>query len=592
MPIRILDATVVNLIAAGEVLERPASAVKEMIENSLDAGATRVSVEIEDGGRRLIRVTDDGAGMGPEDLALAFVPHATSKLEKAEDLSAIHSFGFRGEALASIAEVARARVVSRVRGSELAHEAEAECGKGAPVKPSAAPEGTTVEVWDLFGNIPARRKFLKTSPVEAAHVGDVVTRFALARPDVRFELRSDGVPVATLPPVKDISERVGHYFGRDLRQALVPVEAEARGLKLTGYAARPTFTSHNTRLQFTWVNGRYVRDKVLFRAITEAFSDLVMVRRAPAVFLFLEIEPKDIDVNVHPAKIEIRFLNSSRIHDFVRDEIRRRLMAGGVPPAFVPKDAWGSFVNQTPEQRVADREQSLNEFFARPADQPVFFTPPPGKAAMPEPRDIPPGVVDPTPPFRPLTAEGRAVQIHDAYILEEIPGGFNVIDQHALHERVLYFRIRERVLSHDVARQRLLVPAIVRDTGREKVIAAARPLLDRLGFEVEEFGPGALAIHAAPDWIGSKDPAGVVRDILADFDQPDPGRAADDALDHFIATCACKAAIKAGDRLAPEEIRALLNERGRVEHSQTCPHGRPVTLRVTLDELEKHFGRK
>ncbi|KAF0242065.1 MAG: DNA mismatch repair protein [Planctomycetota bacterium] len=591
-PIRVLDNSVVNLIAAGEVLERPASAVKELIENALDAGATRVEVEFEDGGRRLIRVTDDGAGMGPEDLALAFLPHATSKLAAVADLAEIRSFGFRGEALASIAEVARARIVSRPRGTESAHELEAEAGKIGAVKPSASPEGTTIEAWDLFGNIPARRKFLKTSPVEAAHIGDVVTRFALSRPDVRFELRGDSIPIATMSPVEDIADRIGHYFGKELRQALVKVDAQARGIRLRGYVARPTFTVNNTRLQFTWVNGRWVRDKVLFRSIIEAYSDLVMVRRAPAVFLFVDIEPRDIDVNVHPAKVEIRFANSSRVHDFVRDEIRGRLMAGGVPQQFVPKDAWSSFVQRTPDERRNERQQELMEFFTRPADTPVFFTPPPGKSAFAEPRDIPPGVQDPTPPMRPMASGGRAYQLHDAYLIEEVPGGLNVIDQHALHERILYYRIRSRVLAHDVARQRLLVPSIVRDSGREKVIAAARPLLDRLGFEIEEFGPGALAIHAAPDWIGTKDPAGIVRDILMDFDTANPGRAADDALDHFIATCACKAAIKAGERLAPEEVRALLEDRVRIDHSQTCPHGRPVTLRITLDELEKHFGRK
>ena len=590
--IHVLDANVVNLIAAGEVLERPASAVKELIENALDAGATRVEVEFEDGGRRLIRVTDDGTGMGPEDLALAFMPHATSKLAVVADLAEIRSFGFRGEALASMAEVARARIVSRPRGTEAAYEIEAEAGKIGSVKPSASPEGTTVEAWDLFGNIPARRRFLKTSPVEAAHIGDVVTRFALARPDVRFELRGDSIPIAAMAPVEDIADRIGHYFGKELRQALVKVDAQARGIRLRGYVARPTFTVNNTRLQFTWVNGRWVRDKVLFRAIIEAYSDLVMVRRAPAVFLFIDIEPKDIDVNVHPAKIEIRFANTSRVHDFVRDEIRGRLMAGGVPQQFVPKDAWSSFVQRTPDERRDERQQELMEFFTRPANSPVFLTPPPGKSAMAEPRDIPPGVLDPTPPMRPMAMGGRAYQLHDAYLIEEVPGGLNVIDQHALHERILYYRIRSRVLAHDVARQRLLVPSIVRDTGREKVIAAARPLLDRLGFEIEEFGPGALAIHAAPDWIGTKDPARIVRDILMDFDTATPGRAADDALDHFIATCACKAAIKAGERLAPEEVRALLEDRVRIDHSQTCPHGRPVTLRITLEELEKHFGRK
>jgi DNA mismatch repair protein MutL len=392
--------------------------------------------------------------------------------------------------------------------------------------------------------------------------------------------------------VTDVAARIGHYFGRECRQALVPLEAEAKGLTLRGYAGRPTFTVNNTRLQFTWVNGRYVRDRVLFRSILEAYSDLVMVRRAPAAFLFLDLDPKDVDVNVHPAKIEVRFAHPSRVFDFVRDEIRRRMMAGGLPPSFVPRDSWSAFVQRSPDERRADRQREMQEFFARPADQPVSFTPPPGKSAMPEPRDIPPGVADPTPPLLPPGVEGRVCQVHGAYIVEEVPGGVNVIDQHALHERILYFRIRDRVLSHDIARQRLLIPAVLKDAGRERALDAARPLLERLGFEIEDFGPGALAIHAAPDWIGTKDPARIVRDILSDFDAPDPARPAEDALDHFIATCACKAAIKAGERLAPEEIRALLAERAKVEHAQTCPHGRPVTLRIGLDELEKHFGRK
>jgi DNA mismatch repair protein MutL len=591
MPIRVLEPSVVNLIAAGEVLERPASAVKEMVENALDAGATRVLVEIEDGGRRLVRVTDDGAGIPKEDLPLAFAQHATSKLSAAADLSAIRTFGFRGEALASIAEVARGRIVSRVKGSADAWEVEAEHGKISAVRPASGPEGTAVEAWDLFGAVPARRKFLKTAAIEGAHVSDALAKFSLARPDVRFELRSDGVPLLVLAPVADVTERIGQYFGKDVRMSLISVEAETRGMKLRGHVARPSFTSSNTRLQYTFVNGRAVRDKVIARALTEAYSDLIMVRRQPAVFLHLDLDTRDVDVNAHPAKTEVRFARASAVHDFLRDEIRRRLVSHGLPPQFVPKEAWSSWVNQSPEDRVAERQKSLVEFFTRSADDSIFITPPPGPAALPAPRDIPPGVTEPTPPMRPIGPDGRAVQMHDAYIVEEVPGGFHVIDQHALHERILYWRIREQVLGHAVKRQRLLVPAIVRDAGRERVVHALRPLLDRLGFEVEEFGPGALAVHAAPDWIGSKDPARFVRDVVSDFDEKNPARAVEEALDHFIATCACKAAIKQGDRLQPEEIRALLSDRARAAHTQSCPHGRPVTLKITLDELEKHFGR-
>jgi DNA mismatch repair protein MutL len=550
--IHVLLPEVVNQIAAGEVIERPASVVKELIENALDAGALEVRVDVEEGGRRLVRVSDNGCGMAAEDLALAFAAHATSKLRAAEDLFRVTTYGFRGEALASIGAVARARIVSRSGEGEGA-EIVVEEGKTEGARPAAAAPGTVVEVRDLFHGVPARRKFLRSVEVETEHVVEAVSRFAIARPEVRFDLFVDGARRQALPPA-DRRARIGGFFGEELAGAL----REVREGPFEALAAPPQYSRVNTRGIHFYLNGRFIRDRVLLRAVGEAYREMIPHGRSPVAFVFLSLPPGDVDVNVHPTKIEVRFRNAWRLHDRLAEALRRELLGGDLDVRLAP-------------ERLADpggNVRAVVDFFG---------------GVRPEPAGA-------GPEARPLVVSGRRVfQIHDRYLVEEVEDGIRILDQHALHERVMLEELRREYRSARVASQKLLLPAVVEvPRERKAVLEDHRELLESFGVEFGDFGPDAVAVRAVPALVGDADPAR----LLADFAELAAERGADGSLfERALEFLACRAAVKFGRRLADEEISRLLSDAEGLDFSQACAHGRPTAVKLSLADLERFFHR-
>jgi DNA mismatch repair protein MutL len=572
--IRVLPADVVNKIAAGEVIERPASVVKELVENALDAGATRVAVEVEEGGRRLVRVTDDGGGMAADDLPLAFAPHATSKLSSVDDLFRVGTFGFRGEALASIGSVARVRIASRMRGSTDGAEITMEAGRLGEVKPAGAPEGTSVEVRDLFHAVPARRKFLRSVDVELEHIEEAVMRAATAHPAVRFEFVVDGARRRTLPPAADRRERIAAYLGQEIADALVEVRAETPTASFEALIAPPRYARLSLKWQFVYLNGRFIRDRVLTRAINEAYHETLPHGRYPVVFLFLRVAPGEVDVNVHPTKIEVRFRQVWRIHDLLLGALRQRLLGSELSPRIDP----ARHDESLPPVPVSTHQEIVDFFTRGPGDAPAAVLPPLTAPA--------------------LVATGRRVfQLHDRYLVEEVEEGIRIIDQHALHERVMLESLRRQYGSSDVARQRLLLPASVEVSGAERALLEEhRAVLESMGFLIEEFGPTTVAVRAVPALLSSEDPGKLVRDFVeVARDHADTETKQGHAMpliDRALEFMACRAAVKFGERLPPEAIERLLKDAAELDFSSTCAHGRPTAIRLTLEDLERFFKRK
>jgi DNA mismatch repair protein MutL len=568
--IRVLPPEVVNQIAAGEVIERPASIVKELVENALDAGATKVRIEVEEGGRKRVRVSDDGHGMGPGDLPLAFAPHATSKLESADDLLRVKTFGFRGEALASIGAVARVSLLSRTRGNPEGAELVVDGGKSEGVKPAAGPEGTAVDVRNLFHSMPGRRKFLRSPDVEMGHIEEAVTRFGVAHPGVRFELVVDGVPRFMLPPAAGLRERLGSFFERELVDALVEVESEDAPASFRILAAPPRFARLSLKGQFVYLNGRFIRDRVLTRAINEAFREMVPHGRYPVAFLFLDMAPGEVDVNVHPTKIEVRFRNVWRLHDRIVASLREKLLESDLAPHLRP----GLFVRPDDPRPAAE---AIAEYFSR------------GGA---------PALAIPTGAPVPLIAAGRrCFQLHDRYIVEEADDGIRVIDQHALHERVLLEEMRRQYSTADVPRQLLLLPAMVEVTASERTrLEEHAAVLESMGVLIDDFGPTSIAVRAVPALLKDADPSILVRDLLDRIEEHgDTERAAGHAvpmIDALLEFLACRAAVKFGHRLTPEEMARLLTDADGMDYSATCAHGRPTAVKLTLEDLERFFKRR
>jgi DNA mismatch repair protein MutL len=652
--IHVLPDLLVNRIAAGEVIERPASVVKELLENSIDAEATRIEVAIEDGGRRLVRVTDNGTGMGEDDVALAVVPHATSKIEREEDLFAIGTMGFRGEALASIAAVSDLRLVSRRADSDAGHEIRA-CGdKVEGPKAAGAPVGTTVEVRDLFFNVPARRKFLRTAQTEFGHIVEQVARVALAHPRVEFRLTHDGREIHRLPPTESLRERISDFYGAELAEALIPIQRTERGAVLTGLVSPPAQSRSTNRWEYTFLNGRFIRDKFIAHAVREAYRGLIDPQRHPVTFLMLRIEPADVDVNVHPTKIEVRWRDSNLIHSLVlaamrdtflqhdltpplatpapRDEDAeqrrqkiRQAMAdffkshqppanqGSLPFAGSRPSAGGAASGRDPSMRVPDPGfpvRGSGAFVARAKEDaekrsraeaqsttsacpPVRVSPRSSSSAQSEIRG--PQSAPPDPDAADLAAAFRAdrvLQIHASYLVAETPEGMVIIDQHALHERIMYEQLHDQLSRGPLESQRLLLPETVEISPEQMgVLEVHADLLRRLGLELTAFGPGTVAVHACPSLLRGPSVPGFVRDLIEKLSQQS-GRSEPEAmLQEILAMTACKAAIKAGDPLSPEEIVALLAQAERVEKSTNCPHGRPTSLRLTVADLERQFKR-
>jgi DNA mismatch repair protein MutL len=588
-----LPPELANQIAAGEVVERPASIVKELVENAIDAGAHRVTITVEFGGKKLVAVEDDGDGMTRQDAELAIERHATSKIRHASDLAAIRTLGFRGEALPSIASVSRFRLRTRARGELSGTEIKVEAGAVTGIREVGAPEGTLVEVADLFFNLPARRKFLKADTAEAAQVSRLVTQLALGYPEVGFTLRSGSRVLVEAPPAGSWQERFYQIYGD--RPDLVPVGKEAAGLAVHGLVAALGEQGPVRGVQHLFVNRRIVRDRTIGHAIQQAYSVATIKERSPEVHLFVDLAPERVDVNVHPTKAEVKFLDQGLVHEILRRAIVDALgqtaapelvLASGQPQAgaphapalpltFQPAGAGGA----GPIAGLSPAESALAR--AIEGATPAAWTDP--RVGATAGRDTVATLI------RPMTPLG---QFRHTFIIAVDDEGLAIIDQHVAHERILFEQISERLTGRALESQRLLTPIVLElGPGEHQTLLSHAGELSRLGFDLEDFGGTSLRLAAAPailDWKRSED---ALRAVAADLDGLAPGAGVETALRRMAATMACHAAVKANDPLTREKMQYLLDELRRTAHSSVCPHGRPVVLRLTRREIERNFER-
>jgi DNA mismatch repair protein MutL len=563
--IRVLDDHVVNRIAAGEVVERPASVLKELLENALDAGASSIHVSVEDGGRRRLVVADDGSGMDRDDALLALERHATSKLRQFEDLEAIGTLGFRGEALPAIAAVSRFVLRTAAREGE-GTEIEVRGGRIAAVREIAFPRGTTVTCGSLFFNVPARRKFLKAAPTELTHIVRVSGSYALVRPSVRFRVDHDGRRLLEAPPAVDRLERLAQVHGGPLADKLVPFEASRPGLSVSGFAGRPVDALPRRDAQHLFVNGRRVQDRLLIHAIVQAYGDTTPRGSFPTTFVFVDIDPGAVDVNVHPQKSEVRFARSSEVHDAVRDAIAGALSHSRAIPA----------LRDLRPQATPAPSAPAPAFLVREATPPPSLIPDTGPAAIP-------GRV-----ATPLA------QYKDSYIVAQDAQGLVLVDQHVAHERVLYEDYLAAADRDEVQVQRLLFPVTLEVTAAEAaLVEQEREELRRLGVVIEPFGEGAIRIDGVPAIAKDLPPARLVHELLGEASRAASAATGSATLRRKIVTsAACQAAIKVNYPLTREGMQALLDGLFATENPTTCPHGRPILFRLTLDEIERAFRRR
>lgn len=613
MPVRQLSESLINRIAAGEVVERPASAVKELVENALDAGACKIEVVIDGGGRRLIRVSDDGGGMTRADLELSVERHATSKLDD-EDLLAIATLGFRGEALPSIGSVAKLSITTRHGGEPHAWTLNVDAGAKSEIAPAALNSGTRVEVRDLFYATPARLKFLKSDRAEGEAVREVVRRLAMSRPDVAFTLASEERASVTwpaaLPGAAGRLARLGDILGADFRANAVEVQGGREGLRIEGYAALPTFTRANALGQYLFVNDRPVRDKLLLGAVRAAYADYLPRDRHPVLALFVTLDPREVDVNVHPAKTEVRFRDAGLVRASIvgslRDALARNAQRAastggeatvsafraGTGSPFAPPRRVGWDWRRSPTMPVvAPRFDAVPQpghaaaGFAEAA-QAAFDVVAPSADARAAVAEVAPELLD-----RPLGA-ARA-QIHETYIVAQTRDGLVVVDQHAAHERLVYERLKASVERDGVARQILLIPEVVElDEGDVERLLARAGDLARFGLVIESFGPGAVAVRETPSLLGEIDAGAFVRDLAEHMAEWDDQLPLERRLMHMAATMACHGSVRAGRRLKPEEMNALLREMEATPNSGQCNHGRPTYVELKLTDIERLFGRR
>jgi DNA mismatch repair protein MutL len=657
-----LSPHVVNKIAAGEVIERPASVVKELLENSVDALSTRIDVDIVEGGMELIRIVDDGEGIDAEELPLAVASHATSKLREADDLFRVQTLGFRGEALASIAEVSRFKIRSRRHDQPTGAELEVSCGTHSSVRPCGAPVGTTIEVADLFASTPVRRKFLKQPSTEFGHITEQFTKIALAHPRLHLVLRHNDRPVYELPSAEKLIDRISLFFGGDMAKHLIWVESEFETVRLWGYVGHPSQSKATRKGQYLFLNGRWIQDRSLGHALAEAYRGLLMVGRNPVTFLFLEMPADLVDVNVHPTKAEVRFRESQKLYRQLLSTIRTKFLGmnlnselqvrAGTSPAMMTAPTLQPVRSAIDPQKQQQLQQELVAWardqardWGQPGYEPMYPDLPPEEPALPE--TLPTfggsagrspgeslgesgGVAPMTngaasrneqaageiysrvdashvPGPEPLTgtdrsplpavgmngfADVRAMQIHDSYLVVETAEGLQVVDQHALHERILYEHLRNRVLSESIESQRLLVPQPIElSTSEAALLAEHRDLLARFGLCLEEFGTNTVLVTAYPVMLSKVDLTQMVRDAAEKIAESGRDPSHRDLLDSLLHMMSCKGAIKAGQRLSPEEIESLLAQRHLIDDAHHCPHGRPTALVLSRNELDRQFGR-
>ena len=602
MAIRHLSETVINRIAAGEVIERPASVVKELVENALDAGATRIEIATAGGGLSLIRVGDDGAGMDERDLAMSVQRHCTSKL--GDDIDDIRSLGFRGEALPSIGSVGKLSIRSRTAGADSGHEVAVSGGRLSPVRPVAANRGTLVEVRDLFFATPARLKFMKSERAEASAITEVVRRMAIAFPAVRFTLSGADRTTLDLAACAGHAERVAQVIGREFADNALAIEAAREDVLLSGFASIPSFSRANSLHQYLYVNGRPVRDRWLAGALRGAYADVLPRDRHAVAALFLTLDPVLVDVNVHPAKADVRFRDPGLVRGLIVGAIREALARSGIRAAttgaaamlaaFRPGDGGGSSPSPSPHYGGWRPERPAAPGFdaASSFQRPLGFAETAGAAYVPS-ADARAGMEDVAPGLtaRPLGA-ARA-QVHENYIVAQTDDSLVIVDQHAAHERLVYEALKQALSARAVPSQMLLLPEIVDlsedDAGR---LAGQAELLSRFGLALERFGPGAVAVRATPAMLGEVDVQRMVRDLADEIADTDTVETLKERLDAIAATMACHGSVRSGRRLRAEEMNALLRQMEETPGSGTCNHGRPTYVELKLTDIERLFGRR
>ncbi|MDR9395201.1 MAG: DNA mismatch repair endonuclease MutL [Roseovarius sp.] len=611
--IRQLDDAAINRIAAGEVVERPASAVKELVENALDAGATRIEVAHADGGKTLIRVTDDGCGMAPDELPLALARHATSKIDGA-DLLNIHSFGFRGEALPSLGAVGRLTITSRAAAAGAdAAEITVTGGQAGAVRPAARNPGTTVTLRDLFHATPARLKFMRTDRAEAQAIGDTVKRLAMAEPFVSFVLRdvsgggegrvSFRADAETGDMFEALGGRLGRILGRDFAENALRISAERDGLRMTGFAALPTYSRGSGVAQFLFVNGRPVRDRMLHGALRAAYHDFLSRDRHPAAALFIDCDPTLVDVNVHPAKSEVRFRDPGVARGLIVSGLKHALAEAGHRASSTVAGA--TLGAMRPEPAGAGRVYQMDRPSA-PARAAAYRGQAPGFAEMqhdlsgrvdpaPDAGPAPAGAVpDPAPeaPAHPLPLGAARAQLHENYIVAQTETGMVIVDQHAAHERLVYERLKRQMAETGVAAQALLIPEIVELSEDEAArLLDSAEALQRLGLHVEPFGPGTIAVRETPAILGPVDAPAMIRDILDELAEQGESLSLQARIEAILSRVACHGSVRSGRRMSAEEMNALLREMEATPHSGQCNHGRPTYVELKLDDIERLFGR-
>ena len=596
--IRQLPDTLVNQIAAGEVVERPASVVKELVENALDAGARRIDIDLEEGGVRLIRIRDDGGGIDASELPLAISRHATSKIRSIDDLESVATLGFRGEALPSVASVSRFRLASRRNGAEHGAVLQVDGGKHGDVVPHSHPPGTTVEVRDLFYNVPARRKFLRTERTELAHIEEWLRSLALARPDVEIRVSHNGKPSRRWKGEGDLLSdvRLHEALGQDFARNALRVDHAGAGLRLHGWIAQPAYNRASADQQYLYVNGRAVRDRNVAHAVRQAYSDVLFHGRHPAYVLFLEMDPRGVDVNVHPAKHEVRFRESRLVHDFVYRALHAALaetragsaVASGAPAQAGTATAWSM---PAPQQdaiglRINDAPAAYAALYA-PQGDPASFAAGSPAMSQPMPQAMPQDAPGGMPPL------GFAVaQLHGIYILAENADGLVVVDMHAAHERIGYEKLKTAHDGAGLRTQPLLVPSSLAVSEREADVAEREAAtLAELGFEVQRSGPQSLLLRSVPALLAHGDVESLLRDVLADLREHGSTRRVAETRDELLATMACHGAVRANRRLTLPEMNGLLREMEATERSGQCNHGRPTWTRFNLAEMDRWFLR-
>jgi len=594
MPILLLAPEVASQIAAGEVVERPASVVKELVENALDAGAKTISVSIQEAGRRLIEIADDGSGIPAAELRLAVERHATSKLQTASDLFQIQTLGFRGEALASIGSVSRLILTSRIESVAAASRLRVEGGIAGKIEQVGAPVGTTILVEDLFYNVPARLKFLKQDLTERRAIDGLLTRYALAYPQVRFRLTDGSTPTLQTTGDGDRRTILAALYGVEVARQMLEVLSEEDGYRLTGYLSPASLTRSNRKEITFFINGRWVSDTPLTQALLQAYHTLLMVGRYPLTALFLEIDPEDLDVNVHPAKAEVRFKNQDRVFSFVQRSTRRALLAYSPIPAMPPmQNLWSSHQSSVNSNQFSGgREPSSvglewalgHDLKSEIGIQKDEFNAPTGPV-------VPSADLQPSAFIR-LPLMRLVGQIGSTYLIAEGPDGLYLIDQHAAHERVLFEKLMAQHDQKNIPSQSLLTPQVVQVTpASAKTLEEQLPILQHFGFTVEAFGPNAFQVRAIPALFADTDPAAALRALVEDFEEDESPL--QNEIEARIAARVCKRmAVKAGKTLSPEEQRALLNDLENCESPRTCPHGRPTMIHLSVEMLERQFGRK